>query len=175
MMRPTQGPVFRCREPIDFHLAINGLSLRVEQHLSMNPFESALYAFSNRHKNRINILDWEKNGFCHRRTVSVAGQAIAPSAAEDSARQCRGVSQHVLAEAGSLSGARRPADRQQSCGECHPAVCDWSQELAVLRYAGRRPRQCAPLRPHRNRESQRTRPPPPGCVMSWQNYPRRKT
>lgn len=64
MMRPTQGPVFVCREPVDFRLAINGLSLLVEQHLAMNPFASALYVFSNRHKNRIKILYWEKNGFC---------------------------------------------------------------------------------------------------------------
>ena len=64
MMRPTQGPVFLCREPVDFRLAINGLSLRVEQHLAMNPFESALYVFSNRHKTRIKILYWEKNGCC---------------------------------------------------------------------------------------------------------------
>lgn len=64
MMRPTQGPVFLCREPVDFRLAINGLSLLVEQHLALNPFASALYVFSNRHKNRIKILYWERNGFC---------------------------------------------------------------------------------------------------------------
>lgn len=64
MMRPTRGPVFLCREPVDFRLAINGLSLLVERHLAMNPFEPALYVFSNRHKNRIKILYWEKNGFC---------------------------------------------------------------------------------------------------------------
>lgn len=30
----------------------------------MNPFGPARYVFSNRHRNRIKILYWEKNGFC---------------------------------------------------------------------------------------------------------------
>lgn len=53
MMRPTQGPIFLCRGPIGFRLAINGLSLLVEQHLAMSPFDTALYVFSNRHTNRL--------------------------------------------------------------------------------------------------------------------------
>lgn len=65
MMRPTTPcPVYLHIEPVDFRLAINGLSLRVEQQFSLDPFSGALFVFSNRQRNRIKILYWERNGFC---------------------------------------------------------------------------------------------------------------
>lgn len=56
--------VYLCREPIDFRKAINGLSVMVEQELGLNPFESALYVFVNRSRNKIKVLYWHRNGFC---------------------------------------------------------------------------------------------------------------
>jgi len=66
MMRPapTVPRVFLCVSPVDFRKSINGLSLIVEQSLSLDPFQSALFVFVNRQCNKVKILYWEKNGFC---------------------------------------------------------------------------------------------------------------
>lgn len=56
--------VYLCREPIDFRKSIDGLSVLVEQELGLNPFGSALYVFINRHRDRIKVLYWHRNGFC---------------------------------------------------------------------------------------------------------------
>jgi transposase len=57
-------PVYLYREPIDFRKAIDGLSVLVEQDLGLSPFASALYVFTNRHRNKIKALYWHRNGFC---------------------------------------------------------------------------------------------------------------
>lgn len=51
-------------DPIDFRKSIGGLSALVEQDLELNPFGNALYVFINRHRNKIKVLYWHRNGFC---------------------------------------------------------------------------------------------------------------
>ena len=60
----TIEQVYLCREPIDFRKSIGGLSVLVEQELELSPFGSALYVFINRHRNKIKVLYWHRNGFC---------------------------------------------------------------------------------------------------------------
>jgi len=48
---------------VDFRKSIDGLSLLVEQSLSLDPFGSVLYVFVNKRRDKIKILLWEKNGF----------------------------------------------------------------------------------------------------------------
>ena len=55
--------VYLHREPVDGRKAINGLALLVEQALGLNPFEPALYVFSNRRRDRIKLLLWDRTGF----------------------------------------------------------------------------------------------------------------
>jgi transposase len=55
--------VYLHREPVDFRLSINGLSLLVEQSLGLDPFAPCVYVFSNRARSRVKILSWERNGF----------------------------------------------------------------------------------------------------------------
>lgn len=55
--------VFLHREAVDGRKNINGLALLVEQALGLNPFEPALFVFSNRRRDRIKILLWERTGF----------------------------------------------------------------------------------------------------------------
>lgn len=55
--------VYLHREPIDFRLNINGLALRVEQALGLDPFAECVYVFSNRRRDRVKILGWDRNGF----------------------------------------------------------------------------------------------------------------
>ena len=51
------------RESIDFRLNINGLALLVEKALGLDPFAACVYVFSNRRRNRVKILGWDRNGF----------------------------------------------------------------------------------------------------------------
>jgi transposase len=55
--------IFLYRAPIDFRKQVNGLAALVEQELGHNPFTGALYAFTNRQRNKIKCLMWEDNGF----------------------------------------------------------------------------------------------------------------
>lgn len=55
--------VYLHREPVDGRKAINGLALLVEQGLGLNPFESAVFVFSNRRRDRIKLLLWDRTGF----------------------------------------------------------------------------------------------------------------
>jgi len=55
--------VYLHRPAIDFRTGINGLAMLVEQRLGLNPFARAVYVFSNRRRNRVKILGWERNGF----------------------------------------------------------------------------------------------------------------
>ena len=61
------------REAIDFRKAINGLAALVERELGGDPFTGAVYAFTNRRRDRIKILGWHRNGFwlLHKRLESV--------------------------------------------------------------------------------------------------------
>lgn len=55
--------IYLHREPIDFRLSINGLAVLVEQALGLDSFASCAYVFSNRRRDRVKILGWERNGF----------------------------------------------------------------------------------------------------------------
>lgn len=64
MFRFDEGlKVYLHREPVDFRVGINGLSIRVEQAMRLNPMTSALFVFGNRRRDRIKILGWGGNGF----------------------------------------------------------------------------------------------------------------
>ncbi len=52
------------RDPVDFRVGINGLSILVEQSMRLNPMDTSLYIFSNRRRDRIKILGWDGSGFC---------------------------------------------------------------------------------------------------------------
>lgn len=54
--------VYLYRDAIDFRKSINGLAALVEEG-GMDPFGPALYAFSNRRRDRIKLLGWGGNGF----------------------------------------------------------------------------------------------------------------
>lgn len=64
MLRLDEGlKVYLHRQPIDFRLSINGLALLVDKALGLDPFAACVYVFSNRARNRVKILGWDRNGF----------------------------------------------------------------------------------------------------------------
>jgi len=47
----------------DMRKSINGLTLVVKNSFALDPFESAIYVFCNRARDRLKILEWDGNGF----------------------------------------------------------------------------------------------------------------
>jgi transposase len=58
------GNVYLAVGSTDMRKAINGLSIMVEQDMSLNPFSGDLFVFCNRARTIIKILYWDHNGFC---------------------------------------------------------------------------------------------------------------
>ena len=65
MIRPAHHgiEVWLCVEPVDFRKQSTGLATLVQDRLSMDPFSSQLFAFTNRRRTQCRILYWERCGF----------------------------------------------------------------------------------------------------------------
>jgi transposase len=63
---PTFGDItiYLAQEPVDFRLGINGLSTFVEATLQFDPFSRNLFCFTNKRRNQIKVLYWQRSGFC---------------------------------------------------------------------------------------------------------------
>lgn len=63
---PTIGDItiYLAQEPVDFRLGINGLSVLVEATLRFDPFSRNLFCFTNKRRNQIKVLYWQRSGFC---------------------------------------------------------------------------------------------------------------
>jgi len=48
----------------DMRKSINGLSAIVSQRMSLNPLSGNLFAFTNKSRNILKVLYWDRNGFC---------------------------------------------------------------------------------------------------------------
>jgi transposase len=64
MLPARDAQVYLAIGVTDMRKQINGLSIMVEQALSLNPFTGDLFVFCNRRRNMIKVLYWDKNGFC---------------------------------------------------------------------------------------------------------------
>ena len=66
MIRPSVSltDIYICLEPVDFRKGIRTLSILVERVLSVPSMTGQLFVFRNRHRDKVKILYWERNGFC---------------------------------------------------------------------------------------------------------------
>jgi transposase len=55
--------VYLHRAPIDFRAGINSLALLVEETMGLDPFSPSVFAFSNRRRDRIKLLFYDRSGF----------------------------------------------------------------------------------------------------------------
>jgi transposase len=58
------GTVYLHRDSVDFRKSIDGLSLIVEQAMRLSVFDSSLFVFCNKRRDKIKILYWDRSGFC---------------------------------------------------------------------------------------------------------------
>ena len=58
-----EAPVYVYREPVDFRCGVNGLVAVIEQGMKLDAFAAACFVFSNRRRNRVRVVSWERNGF----------------------------------------------------------------------------------------------------------------
>jgi transposase len=58
------GAVYCHRDPVDFRKSINGLSVIVEKSMELPLFDSSLFLFCNKQRDKLKILYWDSSGFC---------------------------------------------------------------------------------------------------------------
>lgn len=64
MLRPIKTvQVYLYADPVDMRKSIDGLSMLVEQEMTLSPMSDALFVFCNRSRDKIKLLCWERNGF----------------------------------------------------------------------------------------------------------------
>jgi transposase len=94
MMRPAADlpRVYLCRAPVDFRKGMRSLAVLVERALWQDPFAATLYAFTNRRRDAVKCLYWERKGFhttqpcrppCCRETVKVGYRYRATNTPKD--------------------------------------------------------------------------------------------
>lgn len=54
--------IYLYRNIVDFRKSIDGLTAIVQHEMSLNPFENHLFIFTNRRRNKVKILYWDKTG-----------------------------------------------------------------------------------------------------------------
>jgi transposase len=59
----AQLTVWLHRDAVDFRKNINGLAALVQQSLQIDPLNGGVFAFTNRRRDRIKLLLWDRNGF----------------------------------------------------------------------------------------------------------------
>ncbi len=60
---PASVRVYLCTAPCDMRRSFDGLYALVNGTMQLNAFEGHLFVFSNRRKDRLKILYWDRDGF----------------------------------------------------------------------------------------------------------------
>ena len=63
MHLPASVRVYLCLTPCDMRKSFDGLHALVREHLELDAFAGHLFVFSNRRRDRVKILYWDRDGF----------------------------------------------------------------------------------------------------------------
>ena len=65
MIRPSNSAlkVYLYNQPVDMRKAMNGLATLVEQEMHLSPFSKSIFVFTNKRRDKLKMLVWERNGF----------------------------------------------------------------------------------------------------------------
>ena len=61
---PSSTRIFVCMEPQDMRRGFDGLALAAQEQLGEDPQSGALFVFTNKRKNRLKVLWFDRNGYC---------------------------------------------------------------------------------------------------------------
>lgn len=59
---PAQTRIYLALEPVDMRKQYDGLWALATVHLRLDPFEGALFVFTNKTRNRLKLLHWDGTG-----------------------------------------------------------------------------------------------------------------
>lgn len=60
---PASVRIFVARDPVDFRKQHDGLLAIVRDAFGDDPFDGSLFVFLNRSRNRVKLLQWDRDGF----------------------------------------------------------------------------------------------------------------
>lgn len=63
-MIPVTVRIFVCTEPVDMRRGFDGLALIARDTLQQDPRSGALLIFTNKRRDRMKALWWDRNGYC---------------------------------------------------------------------------------------------------------------
>lgn len=65
MIRPSNSSlkVYVYSQSVDMRKQIDGLAALVQTEMELNPFTKSLFVFTNKRRDKLKILSWDKNGF----------------------------------------------------------------------------------------------------------------
>lgn len=63
-MIPASVRIFVCADAQDMRRGFDGLALAAQQQLGEDPQSGALFIFTNKRRNRLKVLWFDRNGFC---------------------------------------------------------------------------------------------------------------
>jgi len=63
MLRFEGKAVYLCCGRTDMRKSIDGLMTLVQSSFALDPFSEAIFAFCNRNRDRVKILEWDTDGF----------------------------------------------------------------------------------------------------------------
>ena len=60
---PSSIRIFLARKPVDFRKAHDGLLAIVRDEFGDDPFDGSVFVFLNRNRDRVKVLQWDRDGF----------------------------------------------------------------------------------------------------------------
>lgn len=60
---PASVRIFLCTEPVDMRKSFNSLPGEIRRFFDLNPLSGHLFIFSNRRRNQLKIIYWDRDGY----------------------------------------------------------------------------------------------------------------